>query len=430
MVYIVKFISMFLITYSIHILMKTIVDTFTFKIYKSKFELCAWSLYIYFVAYMAVRFRIFEDLSLAINGIISVSWMLSYFVFAKYNLKLSLKDTIKLGLFVDLCIISFDMLTALLVFEGYSILDKSLMSFLAIYVEMVPSIFFLSVALFVDKRKIDIKFAFTKKSVVKIAVIPIILSMTYYLYSNLLSYSERMSSNKFPLKLVFSNGIVVLLILWIIMYSIRLLRRKQSKLVEEIIIDYMNILETVNEDLKHYKHDIENILLGLGEYIKANDMTNLKTYFINDVKLFSPSQTLLSRALQALNPVRIDVLKGSIIRALYENEESGQNISFYCDSVEDEGFHNVEAFSLMVGGLLNEILIKQNDEDVLVSIYHDMDEMNEKRIVYEIKAVVGTSNIKLKPILTTFTEPFSRYRDIKIEAICKDDIICRAAIHM
>ena len=428
MLYVLKFISIFSVTYSFHVLMKTLTDTFTFKVYKSKSEFCVWSLYTFFVAYTAIRFRIYENLSLALNTMVSLSWMLSFYAFAKFNLKSNLKETFKLGSVSTVSMILLDMLTALILFKGFVKLDENIMSFLAVYVEMAAFFLVMSWVFLIDSRRLQTKPKLLNRKNAKLVVIPVLVSFTYYIYTNFFEYHERMKFIDFPIKLVLFNIATLLVLSWLIIDRFRASQRAGAQAFVEIMTDYVHILEGVNGDLRHYKHDIENILFGLREYINTRDLPGLKTYFSNEVKAHSPSQDSISCALRAMKPLKINVLKGAIIRALYDNKEGGHTITFHCSDIEDTSYENLEIFSIMAGSLLGETLRHLKGERIKVSFIEEPSLVQEQGPRLEIESPSIQVNEALKTNLMAICQPYVQHENIKIEALCKGQVVCRIGI--
>jgi membrane-bound metal-dependent hydrolase YbcI (DUF457 family) len=128
-------------------------------------------------------------MSVLLNGLFNASWMLSYFVFAKYSLNLKFKQALMYGFLAIVTIISLDMLTAFTLFIGFGKVDSTIMGFVSTYIEFAGSLILLSIAFYVDGRRRYSKPIHSHESIFKFMILPIVISIIYYTLANLVTAS-------------------------------------------------------------------------------------------------------------------------------------------------------------------------------------------------------------------------------------------------
>ena len=434
--FLVFFIKILALTYSMHVLINCVVHELSFRVYKTKRESVFWILYLCLYAYVAFRFRIREDISVLLNGLANTSWMLSYFVFAKYSLKLNLKRVLIYGFFAIVAIISLDMLTAFTLFIGFGKVDSSIMGFVSTYIEFAGSIMCLSIAFYIDSRRRYKKPTHNYASSLKLMILPIGISVTYYTLANLLTTNERINIDLIPMNLVVLNGVFITSSVGYMILMSMEARKQQAKALTEIMSDYVSILDDLNGELRHFKHDIENIIFGLREYVALKDMTSLRDYFQKHIKTKSPSESSVAKVLRELKPLNINVLKGSIIREVYKYEGSGLRIRFQTDDIEEVESDALTYFSLLAGELLQVVLVHQSsqrseleaDLDISVEISKKMDAENQSSIEYQIKGSGFNSGSKIVSQLSGTIQKYRKYERLEFETLCEKDLICKVRV--
>ena len=98
---------------------------------------------------------------------------------------------------------------------------------------------------------------------------------------------------------------------------------------------YIEALERNNNEIRKFKHDFNNIILGLEGYITSNEVNNIKLrdYFYNNIKDFNTKIELDNIVLSHLNNIKILSIKNLLTNKII----SAQNNNFKVDiCIEDE----------------------------------------------------------------------------------------------
>jgi two-component system sensor histidine kinase AgrC len=113
--------------------------------------------------------------------------------------------------------------------------------------------------------------------------------------------------------IILSNFVVLIIIVYLNRKNIKnelqqVYRDKEFRQLKE----YTEMVETMSDDLRRFKHDYINILQTLGGYIEAEDMNGLKSFYQSE--LLPESEKIISkhRSLHLLKNIEINSLKGLI----------------------------------------------------------------------------------------------------------------------
>ncbi len=131
------------------------------------------------------------------------------------------------------------------------------------------------------------KYFLLRKTIYFLAIVWF-LTQSYQLYNYLYFYPQN-----FQIQSLFSTLAAILLFVLIVMmlmiyslYSKKKLQQAQQQTqtaYEEIQI-YSHALETSYQDLRAFRHDYNNILLSIQEYINEGDLTGLRDYYHSHLK--------------------------------------------------------------------------------------------------------------------------------------------------
>lgn len=395
-------------TYSIHVYQTSMVDTFKLNIYKTKKECFLWLGIAIIFSYTSYRFRILGDLDVVWNGLGSALWMVSFYVFALLNLKLKLGRTIKIGTLTVISIIGLDMLTSVQVVFGFGERGLEAMPFISSYVEFYAGACFLMVAYYISQRRMLVnergQFG-TRYLFVLISAIAVI----YYVSANVWTMEQRMNKDVFPVEMMGVYILVFFISLGFLYYHFKQNKIRQEKIMIDIMEAYVSVLEDVNADMRHYKHDIENIIFGLREYVESRDYMGLKVYFRQEIQSQSPTQSHTNNIIKALRPVEINVLKGAVLSAVNGAENRSVKLIVDSESIRLESASEMTFFSLMLGEILKEIF-KLYDQYVLeecrLKFYYDASSSQVKQLVAEV-SLSGTGDVSV--ISSKYTSIFSKF---------------------
>jgi hypothetical protein len=150
-----------------------------------------------------------------------------------------------------------------------------------------------------------------------------------------------MESNNIPLYYMSISVITFFFILFILISS-SLLKNLHIKIEVEAEKQkleqqkkYIESLEKNNNEIRKFKHDFNNIILGLEGYITSNEVNNIKLrdYFYNNIKNLNTKIELDNIVLSHLNNIKVPSIKNLLTNKII----SAQNNDFKVNiSVEDE----------------------------------------------------------------------------------------------
>lgn len=182
---------------------------------------------------------------------------------------------------------------------------------------------------------------FTKQQNSVIYNLLLFISVFILVFYNFLSINSVMESNNIPLYYMSISVITFFFILFILISS-SLLKNLHIKIEVEAEKQkleqqkkYIESLEKNNNEIRKFKHDFNNIILGLEGYITSNEVNNIKLrdYFYNNIKNLNTKIELDNIVLSHLNNIKVPSIKNLLTNKII----SAQNNDFKVNiSVEDE----------------------------------------------------------------------------------------------
>ncbi|WP_172638598.1 sensor histidine kinase [Clostridium pasteurianum] len=131
-----------------------------------------------------------------------------------------------------------------------------------------------------------------------------------------------------------SDFIIVIILLYLNNRIIKnkLLQEYKDKELKHLK-EYTDMIETMSDDLRRFKHDYANIFQVLGSYIESNDMKGVKTFYKNELQPESEKIINKNRSLYLLKNIKINSLKGLISSKIYS--ANSNNINTYIEIYDD-----------------------------------------------------------------------------------------------
>ena len=144
----------------------------------------------------------------------------------------------------------------------------------------------------------------------------------------------------------------------------------------EFLQYYTDEIEKQYSDMRKFKHDYQNILLSLNEYIKEEDLPGLKAYFYNKVEIVSNKMMNHDFMLENLSRIKIKEVKSILASKLAMGVEKGVTIGF--EAREDISVIPMDTVVLvrMLGIILDnaiEELIELGEGKLLVGVWNEVD---------------------------------------------------------
>lgn len=188
--------------------------------------------------------------------------------------------------------------------------------------------------------------------------------------------------------LILSNIIAILLYFYLSMSNIiKIINIEKSNIHIKALKEHNQTLKNMNNDVRTFKHDFNNIIQAIGGYIATNDMTGLTKYY-NEI---SKDCTNLNK-LEILNPSTINepAIYNLMTSKVYLAQQDGIETNLYI-SIDLSSLNvNIYEITRILGILLDNAIEAAK-------------ECNEKLINVEFKAN-PSNNMKLIKIENTYKE--------------------------
>ena len=202
-------------------------------------------------------------------------------------------------------------------------------------------------------------------------VISIVLVSSFMILS---TYSQIPKSSGTTLKgyaLIFIS-ILLFFAIVIILISINTLREmlyKQSLEEIETYYEYTLQIESINNEMRKFRHDYVNILTTMSEYIRENDMDGLKTYFNDNIVPMKDNLQMNSIKINGTDNLKVRAIKGLVTTKILQAQEKNIPISIEVPELIDHIEMNTVDLSRIIGIIIdNAIEASEELEDALIRI--------------------------------------------------------------
>ena len=160
-------------------------------------------------------------------------------------------------------------------------------------------------------------------------IITIVLVSSFII---LLIYSQTPRINNASLKiygLIFIGIIIFFITLIIIIsrYTLRELRYRRNMEEIETYYEYTLQIESINNEMRKFRHDYVNILTTMSEYIRENDMDGLKTYFNDNIVPMKDNLQMNSIKINGTDNLKVRAIKGLVTTKILQAQEKNIPIS-------------------------------------------------------------------------------------------------------
>ena len=154
-------------------------------------------------------------------------------------------------------------------------------------------------------------------------VISIVLVSSFLVLS---LYSQIPKSGFHALKgyaLIFISILLffVIVIILISISTLREMRYKQSLEEIETYYEYTLQIESINNEMRKFRHDYVNILTTMSEYIRENDMDGLKTYFNDNIVPMKDNLQMNSIKINGTDNLKVRAIKGLVTTKILQAQE-------------------------------------------------------------------------------------------------------------
>ncbi|MFZ7905599.1 quorum-sensing sensor histidine kinase AgrC [Staphylococcus hominis] len=202
-------------------------------------------------------------------------------------------------------------------------------------------------------------------------VISIVLVSSFMILS---TYSQIPKSSGTTLKgyaLIFISILLffAIVIILISINTLREMRYKQSLEEIETYYEYTLQIESINNEMRKFRHDYVNILTTMSEYIRENDMDGLKTYFNDNIVPMKDNLQMNSIKINDTDNLKVRAIKGLVTTKILQAQEKNIPISIEVPELIDHIEMNTVDLSRIIGIIIdNAIEASEELEDALIRI--------------------------------------------------------------
>ena len=202
-------------------------------------------------------------------------------------------------------------------------------------------------------------------------VISIVLVSSFMILS---TYSQIPKSSETTLKgyaLIFISILLffAIVIILISINTLREMRYKQSLEEIETYYEYTLQIESINNEMRKFRHDYVNILTTMSEYIRENDMDGLKTYFNDNIVPMKDNLQMNSIKINGTDNLKVRAIKGLVTTKILQAQEKNIPISIEVPELIDHIEMNTVDLSRIIGIIIdNAIEASEELEDALIRI--------------------------------------------------------------
>ncbi|WP_348921280.1 sensor histidine kinase [Enterococcus rotai] len=163
-------------------------------------------------------------------------------------------------------------------------------------------------------------------------------------------YSAMGKANEF---FIIGYGLLSMLVFLVLLYSLQKEYTAKEKQQEMIYLkEYTDQLEKNHTEMRRFKHDYQNILLSIEEYIKEQDLVKLEEYFYSKIKTASTTIEKNDFKLSQLGNLKVNELKSVLANKLSISQELGIDTEVEIS----ERIENINADSIVLVRALGIIL--------------------------------------------------------------------------
>ena len=205
---------------------------------------------------------------------------------------------------------------------------------------------------------------FTKQQSSVIYNLLLFISVFILVFYNFLSINSVMESNNIPLYYMSISVITFFFILFIFISSLLLknlhikieVEAEKQKLEQQK--KYIEALERNNNEIRKFKHDFNNIILGLEGYITNNEVDNIKLrdYFYNNIKDFNTKIELDNIVLSHLNNIKVLSIKNLLTNKIISAQNNDFKVNICIEDEIDDFYVNEMQLSRVLGIFLDNSL--------------------------------------------------------------------------
>lgn len=204
-----------------------------------------------------------------------------------------------------------------------------------------------------------------------LTIISLVLVLSFII---LYVYSQIPNINNSSLKMygLIFIGIILfftVLIIFISNYMIKELRYKRNMEEIETYYEYTLQIESINNEMRKFRHDYVNILTTMSEYIREDDMPGLRQYFNENIVPMKDNLQMKSIKINGTENLKVRAIKGLVTTKILQAQEKNIPISIEVPELVEQIEMNTIDLSRIIGIITdNAIEASETLEDALIRI--------------------------------------------------------------
>ncbi|MCG2498865.1 GHKL domain-containing protein [Staphylococcus epidermidis] len=209
-------------------------------------------------------------------------------------------------------------------------------------------------------------------------IISFVLAIAF-IYFYIISQTNLQENNSLKFYAIIFVSVIVFLSLVILLLSAFALREmKHKRKLQEIeaYYEYTLRIESINNEMRKFRHDYVNILTTLSDYIREDDMPGLRKYFDEHIVPMKDKLKTRSIKMNGIEKLKVREIKGLITTKIIQAQEKRIPISIEVPDEIDRIDMNTVELSRIIGIITdNAIEASENLEEPLINIaFIDNDE--------------------------------------------------------
>ena len=202
-------------------------------------------------------------------------------------------------------------------------------------------------------------------------IISFVLAIAF-IYFYIISQTNLQENNSLKFYAIIFVSVIVFLSLVILLLSAFALREmKYKRKLQEIeaYYEYTLRIESINNEMRKFRHDYVNILTTLSDYIREDDMPGLRKYFNENIVPMKDKLKTRSIKMNGIEKLKVREIKGLITTKIIQAQEKRIPISIEVPDEIDRISMNTVELSRIIGIIVdNAIEASENLEEPLINI--------------------------------------------------------------
>lgn len=209
-------------------------------------------------------------------------------------------------------------------------------------------------------------------------IISFVLAIAF-IYFYIISQTNLQENNSLKFYAIIFVSVIVFLSLVILLlsaFSLREMKYKRKLQEIEAYYEYTLRIESINNEMRKFRHDYVNILTTLSDYIREDDMPGLRKYFDEHIVPMKDKLKTRSIKMNGIEKLKVREIKGLITTKIIQAQEKRIPISIEVPDEIDRIDMNTVELSRIIGIITdNAIEASENIDEPLINIaFIDNDE--------------------------------------------------------